>query len=95
MPRLAQMILDGLAFVLIGAGLTAIGVEYGRNLPDPVAHVADRATAWADPTTTGALAPRTERASSPAASPRPRWIVEAANHPAMPGTRAWIDPPRR
>ncbi|SFM37763.1 hypothetical protein [Methylobacterium pseudosasicola] len=95
MPRLGQIIADGLALVLVGAGLTAIVVGYERNLPEPVPQVAEYVSDWADPVTTGSITPRNEEASAGAASPRPNWTIDDMTRPSGPGARVWTDPPRR
>ena len=89
------MIVDGLALVLVGAGLTAVVVGYERNLPEPVAQVTESASDWADPITTGAIAPRIAETSIGSASPRPNWILEDVSRSSTPGTRVWTDPPAR
>ena len=89
------MVVDGLALVLVGAGLTAVVLGYERNLPKPVADVAGLASDWADPATTGSIAPRIEDASTPAASARPSWKVGAMSQSWAPGTRVWTDPQYR
>ncbi|MCJ2056231.1 hypothetical protein MKL09_06675 [Methylobacterium sp. J-048] len=89
------MIVDGLALVLVGAGLTAVVVGYERNLPEPAVQVAEHASDWADPMTTGSITPRIETASAGAASTRPSWTAEETHGSSTPGMRVWIDPPRR
>ena len=40
MPRLSFMIVDGLAFVLVGIGLTAVVVSDERKMPDTAEQLA-------------------------------------------------------
>ncbi|MCJ2096919.1 hypothetical protein MKK67_31065 [Methylobacterium sp. J-072] len=95
MPRLGRIIADGLALVLVGAGLTAIVVGYERNLPEPLPQVAGYVSDWADPMTTGSITPRVEEASAGAVSTRPNWTIEDVTRSSALGTRVWTDPPRR
>jgi hypothetical protein len=89
------MIVDGLALVLVGAGLTAIVVGYERNLPEPIVHVAGHASDWADPVTTGSITPAVNEGATLTASFQSGWAAEEFGPSAGAGTRVWIDPPRR
>jgi hypothetical protein len=92
------MIVDGLAFLLVSISLAAVVVGYERNLPDPAAppsRVAESAPIWADPDTTGSIAP----AASGEAS---RWVDAQFRLPPAGADRAdraaggsWVNPPRR
>ncbi|MEG9526707.1 MAG: hypothetical protein MIL41_13200 [Hyphomicrobiales bacterium] len=99
MPRLGYMIVDGLAFVLVAVGLTAVVVGYERNLPDPAAQVAQAAQGtalapdWMDPETTGAITPKVsavDAARTGAGSKR-----EAKSQSPDAESGVWVDPPRR
>jgi 1-acyl-sn-glycerol-3-phosphate acyltransferase len=89
------MIVDGLALVLVGAGLTAIVVGYERNLPEPIVHVAGHASEWADPVTTGSITPAVNDGTAITASLHADWTREDPGLSTMAGRRVWIDPPRR
>ena len=89
------MIVDGLALVLVGAGLTAIVVGYERNLPEPIVHVAGHASDWADPVTTGSITPAVNEGATVTASFQSGWATEDHILSEGAGTRVWIDPPRR
>ncbi|KNY22759.1 hypothetical protein [Methylobacterium sp. ARG-1] len=89
------MIVDGLALVLVGAGLTAIVVGYERNLPEPIVHVAGHASDWADPVTTGSITPAVNEGATMTASLQSGWATEDRGSSVGAGTRMWIDPPRR
>jgi len=92
MPRLGHRIIDGLALVLVGTGLAAIVAGYQSNLPAPPVQVAELASSWADPLTTGSITP----AITPTAAPtRPPQKSETPGHPTTPSPRVWIDPPSR
>ncbi len=92
MPRLGHRIIDGLALVLVGTGLAAIVAGYQSNLPAPPLQVAELASSWADPLTTGSITRATKADAAPI---RPTRKSEAPAHPAVPGPRVWIDPPSR
>jgi hypothetical protein len=98
MPRLGSIIVDGLAFLLVGIALTAVVVGYERNLPDaggPVARSASIASDWADPDTTGSIAPGGGRGAAGSADAGLDIPADAASPQALPAPGAWIDPPRR
>lgn len=97
MPRLGYMIVDGLAFVLVGIGLVAVVVGYERNLPVPVEQLAaatELASTWADPETTGSIAPKNKRATTKAAPGREA-KAEESSQSSTSVSKAWVDPPRR
>ncbi|MGH1587032.1 hypothetical protein ACRBEV_00155 [Methylobacterium phyllosphaerae] len=96
MPRLGSMIVDGLAFVLVGIALTAVVVGYARNLPDPIAsraQSAEGAPTWGDPVTTGSIAPARPGTVTHWAEVRPWLMTSDAGRPRH--AAAWVDPPRR
>lgn len=88
MRRLGHRIIDGLALVLVGTGLAAIVAGYQSNLPAPAVQVAELASSWADPLTTGSITPT-------AAPTRPPRKSETPGHPTTSSPRVWIDPPSR
>jgi hypothetical protein len=98
MPRLGYMIVDGLAFVLVAVGLTAVVVGYERNLPDPAAQVVQGAALapdWMDPETTGAITPKAKVSAADTARTEAGSKREATGQAPDPESRVWVDPPRR
>ena len=96
MPRLGYMIVDGLAFVLVAVGLTAVVIGYERNLPDPAAQVAQGAALapdWMDPETTGAITPKVLAVDAARAGAGSKREAKSQSPDAESGV--WVDPPRR
>ena len=97
MPRLSYMIVDGLAFVLVGIGLTAVVVGYERNLPDLVERplaFAEIASTWIDPETTGSITLK-DKGATTRTVPAREAKVEEVSQSSKGGSRVWVDPPRR
>jgi len=98
MPRLGYMIVDGLAFVLVAVGLSAVVVGYERNLPDPTAQVVQSAALtpdWMDPETTGAITPKAKVSAAETTRTDAGSEREATRQAPDSESRVWVDPPRR
>jgi hypothetical protein len=94
MARLSYLIVDGLAFVMIGVGLTAsyLGVE--RKLPVPSVHQERLAASRLEPAMTGAIAEKLRDATPVPIATQPKRAGETVGQPPS-AARAWVDPPRR
>lgn len=98
MPRLGYMIVDGLAFVLVAVGLTAVVVGYERNLPDPAAQAVQAAALapdWMDPETTGAITAKAKGPAADTARAEAGSRRDGLSRSPDSESRAWVDPPRR
>lgn len=90
------MIVDGMAFVLVGVGLTATTIGYERNLPALVEQQGAKVGSdWENPVTTGAITPKVKEVAAGKTASQSEAKVEVAKQPAAQGTRVWSDPPRR
>jgi hypothetical protein len=94
MARVVHLIVDGLALVLIGVGLTAVYVGSERKLPVPVVQRAKSAIGFSDPVVTGSIAGRPHVAVAPSIAARTKPTFQAVSQ-WSPSTRIWVDPPRR
>lgn len=95
MPRLSHMIVDGMAFVLIGVGLTAVFVGHEHSPSAQVGQITQIATAWTDPDITGAIIPKASKCAIGEETTQPAVQSDQVTIPSALGSSSWSDPPRR
>jgi hypothetical protein len=94
MARVSHLIVDGLALVLMGVGLTAVYVGSERKLSIPVAQQAKSTAGISDPVVTGSIADKPHDAVATPIVARTKPTLQAVSQ-WSPVTRVWVDPPRR
>lgn len=93
MARASYLIVDGLAFVLMGVGLTAVYVGSDQKLPIPAVQQQKLAAGFPDPVVTGSIADRPHDAVAAPIATRSKPTLQAVSQ-WSPATRVWVDPPR-
>ena len=83
MAGLRGALIDGLALVLVGGGLTAAALSYADGIPDPAQVAARGLPAFEDPVATASKTARPEAGAEGAAG--------GGGGGAMAGP--WVDPP--
>ncbi|QGY03730.1 hypothetical protein MMSR116_18880 [Methylobacterium mesophilicum SR1.6/6] len=91
MARLGYLMVDGLAFVLAGIGLTAAVMGQAPKLPTSATVPPAAPAALAEPVTTGALTPKGDDVAASKAVAQPGPVAGSAGGAA----RVWVDPPHR
>jgi hypothetical protein len=76
-------LIDGLALVLVGGGLTAAALSYADGIPDPARVAARGLPAFEDPVATGSITARAETAAEDPAEERAEGSI----------ADPWVDPP--
>lgn len=94
MARGSYLIVDGLAFVLIGVGLTAVYVGSERKLPIVAVQPEKSSAGLSDPTVTGSIADRPRDAATKPIVARTKPTLQMVGQWSA-TTRVWVDPPRR
>jgi hypothetical protein len=94
MARVSHLVVDGLAFVMIGVGLTVAYVGSDRKLTIPARQQQTLAAGGFEPITTGAIADKLHRVVSKPPITHSEHAAEVAS-PWSSTTRVWADPPRR
>ncbi|MCJ2052862.1 hypothetical protein [Methylobacterium sp. J-070] len=92
MARISHLIVDGLAFVLIGVGLTVTYLGVERKLPTPAMQQEKQVAGWSEPAMTGAIANKRLDAPSKPIAAQPKPTAEVMS-PIPSTVRAWFDPP--
>lgn len=94
MARVSYPIVDGLALVLMGVGLTAVYVGSERKLAIPAVQQQKLAVGVSDPEVTGSIADRPHDAVATPVAVRTKPTLQTVSQ-WSPATRVWVDPPRR
>lgn len=94
MARASYLIIDGLAFVLMGVGLTAVYVGSERKLPISAVQQQKLAVGFSDPVVTGSIAHRPHDAVAMPIAARTKPTLQAVSRWSS-STRVWVDPPSR
>lgn len=83
MAGLRGALIDGLALVLVGGGLTAAALSYADGIPDPAQVAARGLPAFEDPVATGSITARAEAGAEDSAEERAEGAIAGP----------WVDPP--